>query len=148
MIFTKTNNLFQVSLPPNWEDQTVHVFMGPDDSGIQHMLTLSIDPSAEGELAAYADERVDATLATLQNAEVLKEEQITLANGSEAYEVVLKWVPTDDSIIFRKQVYVILKGKGYCFAANFSKKTIKTIGVEVDRIINSLVPGIATSDDE
>jgi len=49
-------------------------------------------------------------------------------------------VPADGTVIFRKMVFIIKDGNGYTFAINFSKKTIKTIGVEVDGIIDSLVP--------
>ena len=144
---SKTNNRFDLTLPAGWEDQTVYCYAGPYDSGVQHLLTLSVDPKAFSPLSEYARERIDATLDTLTGTEVLKEEEKTLPNGVQAYEVVIRWIPTEDNVIFRKQVYVIFEGKAYCFAANFSKKTIKTVGVEVDRIINSLVPlGEAESD--
>jgi hypothetical protein len=139
---SRANNDFAINLPANWEDQTVYAFMGPYDSGIQHLLTLSVDPNLETSLAEYAQERLDATLETLDNCEVLKEEETTLSSGLPAYEAVLKWIPTDGNAIFRRQVYVQMKGKVYCFAANFSKKTIKTIGVEVSRIIDSLSPAV------
>lgn len=144
---SKTNNQFDLTLPLGWEDQTVYCYAGPYDSGVQHLLTLSVDPNVVSPLAQYARERIDATLDTLTGTEILKEEEKTLSNGSEAYEVVLRWIPTEENVIFRKQVYIENGGKVYCFAANFSKKTIKTIGVEVDRIINSLLPWGAESED-
>jgi hypothetical protein len=116
--------------------------MGPDDSGVQHMLTLVIDPSAgDANLSEYARERIDNTLNSLQGAEILKEEEKSLSNGHEVFECVYKWMPAEDTVIFRKQVFAIKDGSGYTFSSNFSKKTIKTIGVEVDQIINSIISG-------
>jgi hypothetical protein len=40
----------------------------------------------------------------------------------------------------QKQVYIIIGGKAYNFTSSFSKKTIKTIGTEVDAIIDSFMP--------
>jgi hypothetical protein len=137
----KTNDRFQVTLPVGWEDRTVHYYMGPDDSGVQHALTLTIDHSAQGvNLQEYARERLDAALNTLQNVEILKDEGRELAGGRPAHECVYKWIPSDDRIIFRKLVFMMIDGTAYTFSADFSKKTIKTIGVEADRIIESFIP--------
>lgn len=137
-----TNNQFRVDLPDGWEDQTVHMFMGPEDSGVQHMMQLMVDPDTGGaELAEYVRDRIDATMEALQGAEILKEEEKTLANGQTVYECVYKWIPTNDQIIFRKTIFMIVDGTGYTFAGNFSKKTIKTIGVEMERIVQSLRSG-------
>ncbi len=137
----KSNEQFLVNLPEGWEDRTVYYFQGPEDSGVQHSLALTIDRELEGDdLAEFARDRIDQVMLSIQGAEILKDEPIILAGGNEAYECVIKWVPVDGNVIFRKLLYLILDGIGYSFSANFSKKTIKTIGVEVDRIINSLRP--------
>jgi hypothetical protein len=134
-------NNFSIKLPPGWEDQTIYTYMGPEDSGVQHILTLSIDPYAKDiDLAAYAEQRRIRVLDTMPSVEVLKDEETKFANGSPAYEIVFKMVPTDGNVIFRKMVFLKLNGIVYTFAANFSKKTIKTIGTEVDRIIDSFTP--------
>ncbi|MEW6015570.1 MAG: DcrB-related protein [Candidatus Zixiibacteriota bacterium] len=139
---------FQIKLPPDWEDQTIYTYMGPEDSGVQHLLTLVVDRSAgKTELADYVRERRDLTLNTMPGMEMLKEEQKTLDSGFPAVEIVFKWVPSDESIIYRKQVFLIVDEIGYIFSANFSKKTIKTIGTEVDRIINSFNPKPESEDD-
>lgn len=135
-------------LPPGWEDQTIYTYMGPEDSGIQHLLTLVVDKSAgKTELSDYVRERRDLTLNTMPGMEMLKEEQKTLDSGFPAVEIVFKWIPSDESIIYRKQVFLIVDEIGYIFSANFSKKTIKTIGTEVDRIINSFNPRLESEDD-
>jgi hypothetical protein len=146
---SKTNTQFTINLPEGWEDRTVHLFTGPDDSGVQHMLNLTIDAEVQNyELNEYARERIDQIIDTVQGVEILKEEEKTLPNGNRAYECVYKWIPADETIIFKKLVYMIIDGMGYTFSANFSKKTIKTIGVEVDGIIDSLVAGAARNDEE
>ena len=67
-----TNNQFKIDLPSGWEDQTVHLFMGPDDSGVQHMMQLSIDTEIDGaELEEYARGRIDAAMDALQGADVV-----------------------------------------------------------------------------
>ena len=135
----------RAELPDGWEDQTVYTFMGPEDGGFQHMLTLVIDPYADdADLAEYARERIDNAVGSLQGVEILKEEQKPLSGGLEAYECVYKWIPVEGKVILQKQVYAIKDGKGYTFSAGFSRKTIKTIGTQVDRIIESILAGDET----
>ena len=139
---SSSSNPFSISFPEGWEDQTIYTFKGPEDSGVHHMLTLVIDRSAgDAELSEYARERIENTMNTLQGAEILKDEEKSLSNGDRIYECVYKWIPSEDNVIIQKQVFAIKNGNGYTFTSNFSKKTIKTIGVEVDRIISSILSG-------
>lgn len=136
-----TNSRFMITLPEGWEDQTVHTFMGPDDSGVKHMLTVTVNPSVEtNDVSEFARERIDLAMNTLQGAEILKDEPKELPDGRGAHECIIKWIPTDGNVIFRKMIFMLYDGKGYSFAANFSKKTIKTIGTVVDQMIVSLRP--------
>jgi len=149
MVDSNTNDHFRIELPEGWEDRTVHQFLGPDDSGVQHGLNLVVDPNAQtDDVEDYARDRIDQVIETMPAAEILKEEQKTLPNGVEAYEVVYKWVSPNGNVTFQKLVYMIRDGVAYTFSANFSKKTIKTISVEVDRIIDSFEPGPAGQDAE
>jgi hypothetical protein len=133
---------FDVGLPAGWQDQTAYTFVGPELGGLQHILTLIVDHFAgDTELVDYARERIDLLIDSMTGLEVLKEEEKTLASGLEAYEVVVKWLPTDENVIFRKQVYIVDDGIGYTFSINFSKRTMKTIGVQIDQIIDSFRPG-------
>jgi hypothetical protein len=128
-------------LPEEWDDRTVYTFMGPDEYGLQHMLTLTIEEGiADTELEEYAQERIDAVLEPLQSVDVLKDEAITLANGKNAYECVYKWVPVEGKIMYRRLVYLLENGTGYSFAAIFTWNTMKTLGVDVDNMINSFTP--------
>ena len=144
-----TSNQFRIDLPDGWEDRTVYLYMGPDDSGIQHNLQLVIDPDvSNADLSEYAHDRFDSLASSLQGAEVLKQEEKILPSGRRVFECVYKWVPVDGQILFNKVIYMIIEKSGYTFSANFSKKTIKTIGVEVDRIIDSFMPGIVQTEEE
>jgi hypothetical protein len=134
-------------LPEGWEDQTVHTYLGPDDSGVTHMLTVTVSPKVEtDDVSEFARERIDLAMNALQGAAILKDEPIALADGRPAHECIVKWIPTDGTIIFRKMVFLLQDGRGYSFAANFSKKTIKTIGTVVDQMIASFRPGDGTGE--
>lgn len=135
----RSNNLFRITLPKEWEDQTVHFFMGPEDSGLKHTLTLLIDPKPESDdLVEFARTYTRPWAEALPNSDILKNEQIMLDNGLAAYEVVCKSVPSEKQVLFHRRWYVLDNGAGYIFTAIFSKKTMKTIALDVLRIVNSL----------
>ncbi len=138
----QTNNRFQISLPEGWADQSVYIFDGPESGGIKHNLTLVIDNALEeDDLDLFAQERIDAVVGATPGMEILKQEKKKLPNSNEAVEVVIKWIPVDDKIIFVKKVYLMVDGVGYTFSADFTKQTIKTIGRQVDEMINGFNPG-------
>lgn len=134
---------FQIKLPDGWVDQTIFTYKGPDNSGVQHMITLVVDSAANAATPAeFARPRIDTVMSTLQGAEVLKEDEKQLASGIPAYECVYKWIPVGSDARFVKTIYVLAGGVGYTFSGNFSKKTIKTVGVEMDQIVNGFVPPV------
>ena len=137
-----TNNRFKIELPDGWEDQTVHYFMGPEESGLQHSLSLQVDTQPDtDELADYARERIAQVLESIPGVEILKEDEKQLPGGVPAYEAVYKWAPSEDKVVFQKMVFVKHNDVMYNFNATFTKKTIKTLGVEVDRMIAEFIPG-------
>jgi len=132
---------FSIDLPDSWEDQTIYTFKGPDDGDTRHYMTLVLDRSAgDVDLETYADEQIDATLESLSGAEELKRERKELPGGHTVYESVFRWIPADRQRIFRKQSYLIQGGIAYAFACNFSKKTLKTLGAQMDLIIDTVTP--------
>ena len=144
-----TNNQFSLNLPEGWSDTTVFTFQGPHDSGVQHNLVLVIDPAVEKdiEVAAYAKQQLENSKQVLPGFEMINEQEKNIRSGLPAYEIVYKYIPADEVIIFQKQVFMIIGDKGYSFTSSFSKKTLKTIGTEVDEIIASFVP-IKQEEDE
>ena len=141
MAETNSNNQFQITLPDDWMDRSVYIFDGPEVSGVQHSLTLVIDRELpDDDLDRFAQERIDLTVGSVPGTEILKNENKTLSNGNECREAVIKWIPVDGKIIFQKKVYMILGGRGYSFSVNMTKQTMKTIGLDIDRMINSFHP--------
>lgn len=145
-----TNNQFLLNLPEGWTDTTVFTFQGPHDSGVQHNLVLVIDPAVEKdiEIAAYAKQQLENSKLVLPGFEMINEQEKTIIPDIPAYEIVYKYIPADEVIIFQKQVFMIIDGKGYSFTSSFSKKTLKTIANEVDEIIASFVPITQKKDDD
>ncbi|UCD62544.1 MAG: DcrB-related protein [Candidatus Zixiibacteriota bacterium] len=137
-----SNNRFLIDLPEGWADQSVYLFNGPEERGLPHNLTLIVDNAlSEDDLDLFAQERIDAAVGASPGMEILKQEKKMLPNGREAVEAVIKWIPAEGQIIFQKRVYMVIGGAGYSFTANFSKQSIKTIGLQVDEMINSFEPG-------
>ena len=138
MAVEQNQNRFRIALPSGWEDQTVYTFKGPDDSGVQHNLVLIIDDEAGGiDQRAYAKSRLESIKDTLSGFELMGERERILKSGKTAYEIVYKWLPSPDKTLIQKQVFTIIAGKAYNFTSSFSKKTIHTIGMQVDEIIDS-----------
>jgi hypothetical protein len=136
-----TNNRFVLQLPEGWEDQTAYTFMGPEINGQRQMLNLVIDRNlADTDLREFALDRIQPLRDSLAGIETLKEEERSLANGIVAYEWVYKWVPSAGQVIFKRHLYMIIDKLGYTFTATFTKQSFRTIGVEVDRMIESFMP--------
>lgn len=128
----------QISLPEGWEDITVYTYKGPDDSGVQHNLIIMIDTELEtNDLYRYAQQRVQVLKDSLQGFELLSEKEKKLKSGLEAFELVYKWAPAEGKIIFQKQVYIMSGDKAFNLTSSFSKQSLKTIGNDVDAMIDS-----------
>lgn len=135
-----TNNLFQLTFPDGWKETTVYTFEGPHDSGIQHNLVLVIDPfiTKQTELLDYARTQLAGPEHALPGFELVSELEKSMPDGTAAYEIVYKYVPAENVVFFQKQVYLIKQGKACIFTGTFSKKTLQTIGRDVDAIIAGL----------
>ena len=138
-----TNHRFRIQLPKGWSDVTVHLFHGPDIGGMNHDLTLSIeDPAGTGNLEQYADLRVQNTIQSIPECELVKQETVEFANGTTARDVYLREVGANGRTVFHRMVFMIIDSKGYTFRCRFTKHTLKTIGVEVQGIIDSLITDV------
>ena len=127
-------------LPDGWQDETIYRFKGPDDGDTQHVVSLVVDRHAgDVSLEQYARDRIDMTLLTLQPSEALKDETTTLGDGQSAYEAIIKWVPVDGEVIFRKMIFVVHNGVGYYLSGNFTKKTIKTVALDMNRLMVNIL---------
>lgn len=140
---------FKIDLPDGWEDQTMYTYKGPDDSGVQHNLVLMIDSESEGiDLNSYAELRIESLKSTLSGFELMGQREKKLKSGHVAYEIVYKWAPGADKILVQKQVFTMIGEKTYNFTASFSKKTIQTIGSQVDAIIDSFAPAAESGEED
>jgi hypothetical protein len=132
---------FSLPLPEGWSDTTVYILAGPLTDGIQHNITVSLDPETPFEAAKdFAEVQVQALEASLPGIQVLKQEAVHLAKGTPAYRVIFKWAPAEDQTLFQQQVYVVDQGTAYSLTASFSRKTRKTIGPTVTRIMMGFEP--------
>lgn len=134
-------NKFNLILPNDWVDQSAYFFQGPEDDGVYHNLTLLIDHTPDSDdVKSYANPRMEQTISAMGGAEVVKEEERQHPSGAQALEVVYKSVPQDGKAVFRKQVFLLAGDTAYTFQADFTKKTMKTIGLQVNQIIDSFIP--------
>jgi hypothetical protein len=136
------NNLFQLTFPEGWKETTVYTFEGPHDSGVQHNLVLVIDPYVpkKTDLEEYAKMQFGTNKEVLPGFALINETEKTFSNGVQGYEIVYQFAPSDEHLLFQKQVFLIIEEKGYIFTSTFSKKTLQTIAAEVDRIIANFRP--------
>ena len=145
-----TNNRFSLTLPEGWSDTTTFTFQEPNDSGVQHNLVIVVDHAVnkDMEVTLYAKQQIEVSKQALPGFEMINEQEKNIRSDLPAYEIVYKYIPADEVIIFQKQVFMIIEGKCYSFTSSFSKKTLKTIANEVDEIIASFMPIKQEEDDE
>lgn len=132
------NNKFRIAVPHDWRDKTVYCFEGPQEDGIKHQITVTIDNNvAIQELAQYANLQMNVMENELRGYMKLKQGEIQLLNGVPAYEVVYKWYPTPSRKIYQRVIYILINNTGYMLIATFSKKTWKIKGEELGKILMS-----------
>ncbi|MBI3609834.1 MAG: DcrB-related protein [Nitrospirae bacterium] len=136
--YTILNNRFMLKIPPEWEDKTVYAFEGPEEDGIKHIIIVTIQNNVDiPDLTRYAEMGIDAVAKELKGYHELKRGPLKLNNGLPVYEVVYKWCPVEKREVYQRVVYMLKKNTGYILTATFSKKTWKTKGPEVDKILMS-----------
>jgi hypothetical protein len=59
--------------------------------------------------------------------------------GIKIYMLVYKYSPAEEKTYYQKQYYILKKKKLFMFTATFTKKTMQTIAVEVEKMIASMV---------
>lgn len=138
----KINNIFRINLPEAWEDRTVFTYFGPYDSGIQHNLTVAVDPKPKEkkDLTQYVRSQIRNNESNFPGFTMIAEREKQLPSGFPAYEIVYKYCPAAGKVIFQKQIFILAENKGYILTASFSKKTMNTIAKVVDEMIASFTP--------
>lgn len=134
-----TGNGFTLDQLEDWSDKTIYTLAGPVTDGIQHNVIITIDKEpAKDNLFDYADLNITTLEKELKSCLLLKRGETKLKNGTDAYEAIFSWYPTDDLRIFQHQIYVFDNKIAYKMTASFTKKTRQTIGPAVLRMMLSL----------
>lgn len=137
---------FTLNLWDDWENETVYVLEGPVEDDLQHNITINVDTRAGGvALIDYADMQVQVQQETLKGCRLLMKGFTRLDNEMPAYRAIFVWYPTEGVRIYQDQVFVLHEEVGYKLTANFTKKTRKTIGPRVERIMLSFEPNLPYS---
>lgn len=132
---------FTLALGEDWTDKTVFSLAGPITDGIQHLITVTVDPDVEADVVGdYADWHARILEGQLKGCRVLKKEPTSLTNGLPAYRVIYVWHPMEGMRVYQEQLYVLHEGTGYKLTATFTKKTRKTLGPRIERMMLSFNP--------
>lgn len=134
-------NDFALNLYEDWQDQTIYTLTGPVTDGIQHNIIVNIEPDVQVDsLENYVDWQVRTLEEQLNSCRLLLKEKITLTNGLPAYRAVFSWYPTDFLRIYQEQIFLLSGNTAYKLTASFTKKTRKTLGPQVERMMLSFNP--------
>lgn len=134
---------FALALPPEtWADQSAYVFAGPVSDGLQHNITVTLDPDLPDGLTldAYADLQLDSIRGELRGCHLLLHDALQLDCGIPAHRAVFRWEPSDAVRVYQEQLYVLAGRMGYKLTATYTRKTRKTLGPVIERIMKSFVP--------
>ena len=132
---------FTLAFPEHWHDQTIYTLTGPVTNGIQHNIIINVEYETTFErLRDYAEWQVRSLETELKAFVLLKKGAIKLTNGLDAYRTVFRWYPTDELRIYQVQIYVLHLNNAYKLTASFTKKTRKTLGPQIERMMLSFQP--------
>jgi hypothetical protein len=135
-------NDFSMKLYEEWDDKTIYTITGPVTDDVQHNIIISVDRDVQvSTLRDYADWNVASLLGELRACRLLKQDQVRLSNGLPAYRAIFSWWPSDEQHIYLEQIYLLAGTTGYKVTATFTKRTRKTLGTAVERIMFSFTPG-------
>jgi hypothetical protein len=138
----KNDTPFKFPLPTGWDDQSAYHFVGPEEGGINHTITLYVDRYLQQQdIASFARQHIDPIVNMLEGVEVLKDEDVSVDGGNPVWEFVYRWIPAEGIVKFYKYVFVFWGGMGFTFSCEFSKHTLKTVGSQFPDIVDAVLPG-------
>ena len=144
---------FVLALPAEgWADRTVYQLTGPIEDGLQHQVTVTVDPGVPPlSLDAYAAGRRAQLEDTLQGCHVLLDDRVALDGGLPAARLVYRWWPSEHRRVYQEQLHLLVPADdgtqtGYTLTATFTKKSRRTLGPAVERLMRSFVPDANRSD--
>jgi hypothetical protein len=134
-------NCFTIKTLDGWQDKTIYTLTGPVENGIQHNVLINVEPETPFDsLRDYADWQIRALETALQACRLLKKGEVKLANGQAAYQAIFCWHPHGGLRVYQQQIYVLAEKTAYKLTATFTKKTRKTLGPKVERMMLSFHP--------
>ena len=134
-------NSFTIGQLDGWQDKTVYTIAGPVTDGIQHNVTIIVGQDVPfTSVREFAEWQIGAMEQELKGCQLLKKGTITLANGTPAYQAIFAWFPAENLKVYQEQIFVLAEGWAYTLTASFSKKSRKTLGPQVERMMLSFAP--------
>lgn len=134
----RSNRRIIVDLPVGWSDESIYFFRGPEQAGVQHSLTVTVDDDpGDKSLEEYAKDRIAMLQASQPGLDVLKQGPVVLEDGSRAYELVCKWSSGGDRPEFARQVFVYRDGSAFIFYGKYTKPTARTLGAAINHMIRT-----------
>lgn len=132
-------NGFTLNQLDDWEDKTLYTLLGPVTDGIQHNVIIDVERGADFDsLEEFADWHIKTLEDELKSCILLKRGEIKLTNGTDAYEAIFSWYPSDETRIYQQQIFVFVEKTAYKITASYTKKTRKTLGPAIERMMLSL----------
>ena len=132
---------FILELPDGWQDKTIYTLTGPVEDGIQHSVLITLEQDvAFDSVREYAEWQISALEQELKGCKLLKKGSIALANGLPAYQAIFSWYPSETLRVYQEQIFVLAEKTAYKLTATFTKKTRKTLGPQVERMMLSFSP--------
>jgi len=132
---------FILELPDGWQDKTIYTLTGPVEDGIQHSVLITLEQDvAFDSVREYAEWQISALEQELKGCKLLKKGSISLANGLPAYQAIFSWYPSETLRVYQEQIFVLAEKTAYKLTATFTKKTRKTLGPQVERMMLSFSP--------
>ncbi|MBL1212189.1 MAG: DcrB-related protein [Ignavibacteriae bacterium] len=134
-------NNYSLNIYEDWIDKTLYTLTGPVTDGIQHNIIITHEPNTDLDtVEEFGEWQIQGILSSLKGCMLLKKGAKKLQNGMDAYEAIFSWYPTDELRIYQQQIYVLHEKIGYKITASFTKKTRKTLGPQVERMMLSFNP--------
>ncbi len=131
-------NGFSLNQLEDWEDKTIYTLTGPATDGVQHNILITVDKENPFDtLEEYAEWHIKTLETDLKSCMILKKGETNLTNGTEAYEAIFSWYPTDDLRIYQHQIFIQFEKAVYKLTSSFTKKTRQTLGPQVLRMMLS-----------
>jgi hypothetical protein len=134
-------NTFVIGLLEDWSDKTLYTLAGPVTDGLQHNVIISVGQEVPfASVREFAEWQIGTTERELKGCKLLKKGPVALASGMSAYQAIFAWFPTESMKVYQEQIFVLSDGCAYTLTATFSKKSRKTLGPQVERMMLSFEP--------